>query len=272
MLDLFFLLKSVTGLLFLAIASYQDLKTTEISDKVVYLFLLLSILLNIIESITSSSLSPIENSFINGAILSLVGFIMYITGQWGAGDSFLLSAVGFLNPFSESLIFSLEYFFVLVIAGTIYVLLYSSFIFLKNKRAKQLVSKEFNKHLKGVFFVLSSTILFFFIYLINNSIIYLTISTTIFASLILYITLIYLKGVEESMVKRISVKNLKVGDVLKESKKWVGIDEKTLSIIRKTRKYVYIKEGVRFAPAFLIAFILILTMPNSLEHLISFLQ
>ncbi|MCS7106355.1 MAG: hypothetical protein NZ942_03500, partial [Candidatus Aenigmarchaeota archaeon] len=47
---------------------------------------------------------------------------------------------------------------------------------------------------------------------------------------------------------------LKVGDVLAESKLWEGITQKDLIKIKKSgKKYVVIKEGVRFAPAFPLA-------------------
>lgn len=56
--------------------------------------------------------------------------------------------------------------------------------------------------------------------------------------------------------KRIRVDKLKVGDVLVSFKRWRGITEKEIEAIKKSGKtFVTIKEGVRFAPAFLIAYL-----------------
>ena len=54
--------------------------------------------------------------------------------------------------------------------------------------------------------------------------------------------------------KRIPISELKVGDVPVDYKVWEGITEKELKKIKRSgRKYIWIKEGVRFAPAFPLA-------------------
>lgn len=272
MLDVLFWIKSAIGLVFLSIASYQDLKTTEISDKLLYLFIIVSVIINTLAYFSSRNKEIIVNSIINGMILSLIGALMYFTGQWGAGDSFLLAGVGFLNPLNQDIIFTLEYFFLLAISGMIYVILYSLTIFVKNEKAKKNVEMEFNKRSKIIGLIsllLLASISAFILTDIDELIL---ISNIIFVVLILSISFVYLKGIENSMVKKVRTKDVKVGDVLKESRKWVGIDEKMLKKLRRSRKFVYIKEGVRFAPAFLIAFILSITETNMLGWFISFLQ
>ncbi|MCD6482858.1 MAG: prepilin peptidase [Candidatus Aenigmarchaeota archaeon] len=272
MLDVLFWIKSAIGLVFLSIASYQDLKTTEISDKLLYLFILASVIINTLAYLSSRNKEIIANSIINGVILSLVGALMYFTGQWGAGDSFLLAGVGFLNPLNQDIVFTLEYFFLLAISGMIYVILYSFTIFVKNEKARKNVEREFNKRSKAIglisLFLLASISAF----ILTNSEKFIVASSIIFVVLILSISFVYLKGIENSMIKKVRIKDVKVGDVLKDSKKWVGIDEKALKKLRRSRKFVYIKEGVRFAPVFLIAFILLIAETNTLNSFISFLQ
>ena len=54
--------------------------------------------------------------------------------------------------------------------------------------------------------------------------------------------------------RRIHISKLKLGDVLLDNKLWEGITEKELKKLKKSRKkFVWIKEGVRFAPTFPIA-------------------
>jgi prepilin signal peptidase PulO-like enzyme (type II secretory pathway) len=73
----------------------------------------------------------------------------------------------------------------------------------------------------------------------------------------IYLLLKFVKVVEEvGFKKRISVSKLKVGDVLAEEKFWKGINEKEIEKIKKSgKKFVWIKEGVRFAPTFFLALI-----------------
>lgn len=65
------------------------------------------------------------------------------------------------------------------------------------------------------------------------------------------------------MIKRIPINRLKEGDVLLDFKVWRGITKKEIEELkRKKIKYVYIKEGVRYAPTFLFTLILIILEKN----------
>ncbi|MDD4563777.1 MAG: hypothetical protein PHF09_02800, partial [Candidatus Nanoarchaeia archaeon] len=78
---------------------------------------------------------------------------------------------------------------------------------------------------------------------------------------------------EKVLTKKISVKNLKVGDWLAEDieinkelikSDFKGISLKELRLIQKKKKFIIIKEGIPFAPAFIIAFILYLIFRSQL--------
>ena len=201
------------------IASYYDLKTTEIPDYLPIVMIAAGILLNLVNFLTTKNSEYLFLSIMNGIVFSAIGFSMYFAGQWGAGDAFLLAAVGFLIP--------------------------------KN------------------FFLIASSIIS---YLIFNSInLKLVIISTV-SSIILIILWIFSKSVEKSFIKRIPVSKLKVGDVLVESKRWDGITEKKLREIKRSgKKYVYIKTGVCFAPAFPIALIYTFLFGNSVINFIKLL-
>ena len=56
--------------------------------------------------------------------------------------------------------------------------------------------------------------------------------------------------------KKISVSKLREGDVLESSRIWEGITKEQLRKIKNSgKKYVKIKDGVRFAPSFSLALI-----------------
>jgi prepilin signal peptidase PulO-like enzyme (type II secretory pathway) len=65
----------------------------------------------------------------------------------------------------------------------------------------------------------------------------------------------FVKTVENvSFKKRIPVSKLKIGDVPLNYKIWEGLTEKQLKKIKKSGKdHIWIKEGVRFGPAFPLA-------------------
>jgi hypothetical protein len=67
----------------------------------------------------------------------------------------------------------------------------------------------------------------------------------------------FAKTVEDvGFKKRIKVSEIKEGDVPTDFKVWEGITKEQIKELKKSKKkYVWIKEGVRFAPAFTFALI-----------------
>jgi hypothetical protein len=73
-----------------------------------------------------------------------------------------------------------------------------------------------------------------------------------FLAIAMLLFLQYAKAVESDLFRRkVKAKDLRVGDVI-ISGKWRGITEEELEKYRKKGRDVWIKEGVRFAPVFLI--------------------
>ncbi len=238
--------------LFLIITSYQDLKTTEIDDKLPYLFSFLFILISLT-----------NNTFFNSLIIALtfytIGYIFYVTGQWGYGDTAILTTVGF----ALGSIFEFEkaflYLFNVFVFGALYIIAYSFVISFKNKKVRKVFSERVVKNknrLMLAFFVL--LIIFYLPYSFVLSYEYSLVLAFALSSLfvLLYLLMTYLKIVDRIVMKRkIPIEKLKVGDVIADSRLWRGITKKELQELRKKKKYVWVKEGVRFAPAFLLALI-----------------
>jgi len=61
------------------------------------------------------------------------------------------------------------------------------------------------------------------------------------------------------MIKKVKISELREGDVLLDFKVWRGITKEEIEDLKRRRvKYVFIKEGVRYAPTFLFSLILLI--------------
>ncbi|MCS7105985.1 MAG: prepilin peptidase [Candidatus Aenigmarchaeota archaeon] len=259
-----------------SIAGIWDLKTTEIPDSIPHAMILIALIIALARSFYEQSLFPLAYSLACGSILFVFGFALYYSGQWGGGDAKILSAVGFLIPniiksswfdrilpfpFSGMVSYTVNVFFV----GTAYMLLYSFVLALVNRKILTSFSKEV-KASSNLIMIFSLSLFFIFIALnlylchvfeipINFRFLFLNSLLPLVLTIGVFTVWKFTKSVEEvGFKKRIPVSKLKVGDVLAESKLWEGITQKELIKIKKSgKKYVRIKEGVRFAPAFPLA-------------------
>lgn len=282
------LLSAAIALIGSTIAGIWDLKTTEIPDEIPDVMIILGLTIVFIESVFSSNYWYLINSLIYGIGFFCFGFLMYYLGQWGGGDAKILSAIGFLLPFSPLpydylFPFPISFLFNVFIIGAVYMLAYAFIFALINRN----VISKFVKDIKGSRKVLSigSIILlisflalnwFFSNYLLNEqnvlSIVYNSL-LLLFASISLFILFKFARSVENFGFKmKVPVSKLKVGDVLLDSKVFEGITEKELKKIRRSgKRYVWVKEGVRFGLAFPIALIFTLFFGDSILFLIRFL-
>ena len=276
-----------------SIAAAFDLKTTEIPDKVPYTMIAAALIIYGVKSVIEWNYLPILNSVAVGILLFGFGFVMYYLGQWGGGDAKLLSAIGFLLPGSNVLSsifpstilwfpFPVSYLFNVFFVGAVYMLVYAFVLTLINKN----IIREFKHDIKASTntIILSSVALFVALlflnwsfakafqssniqsptvfniraYFVNNA---PTLLVNSLVPLVLTIGLFlvwkFVRAVENvAFKKRIHVTKLKVGDVLMKSKLWEGLTIKEIRQIKKSgKKYVWIKEGVRFAPAFPLALV-----------------
>ena len=77
----------------------------------------------------------------------------------------------------------------------------------------------------------------------------------------------YARAVESDLFRRkIKAKDLRAGDVLITGK-WRGITQEEIEKLRKKGGEVWIKEGVRFAPVFVIT-VLVTVFVGSVAHIL----
>jgi len=268
-----------------SIAAAWDLKTTEIPDVIPHVMIAFAIIFYAAQSYLTWSYWPLLNSSIAGLGLLGLGFVMYFTGQWGGGDAKILAAVGFLIPTYSTptmMPFAISYLMNVFIVGAGYMIVYALAIATMNKKV---LWKFFDsiKASKNVF-LLGSVALFAALLAGNYYImrflglafsIEAAFSNSLFplaATIVLFVMWKFAKSVEDfGFKKKIRASQLKVGDVLFDSKIWDGITEKQLKKIRASgKKDIWIKEGVRFAPAFPLALLFTLYLGDGFLFFLKF--
>lgn len=229
-----------------AIAGLWDLITTEVPDEIPALMIVLSIANWFVYGSSTGDFYPLFSSLVIGTVVLAIGLLMYQKNQWGEADAWILAAIFYAIPVYKGL-FIVEYLPNLLIVSTIYLIIYSVILGLLNKKIVKFYLEDLYKN-KLV--ILSSTVGVLILYFIFSY--YQRPFTYEFIFLLLFFIYFwrYARVIENSLFKkRISVKDLKVGDVL-ISTKWVGLTEAEVEKLKKTRKTVEIKEGVRFVPVF----------------------
>lgn len=271
------------------IAAIWDLKTTEVPDQLPYIMIAIALLFYGYQSIVEWSFWPIINSLVYGLAFLGFGAFMYYIGQWGGADSWILAAVGFLLPaapqgFTSAILpFPVSYFINLFIVGAVYMLLYAFIFALRNK----VILLGFVSDLKASANVLvigsiGSLILFYVAGLNITKMFYGAIDFTrafymslypLFSIGVLYIVWRFAKSVElHGFRKKVPVGKLKVGDMLLSERKLIGVTEEQIKALKKSgKKYVEIKDGVRFAPAFPLALLATLFYGDLIFFLINFI-
>ncbi len=237
-----FLFKIAIAILFLTKFSIDDLKTTEVKDFEVYIFFSICCILGLTHLLLLNDIELFKLYLISVSFGLMLSVFLYLFGHWGIGDSYILTSLSllFLFPsFLSFLFFYLILFWFSFYFALIYAILFS-------------IVKKFKLFLSFLILIILAISFFLFFIFSKNFFISLFFSTL----LIIFPSYFLFKEVEKKMIKKIHVKNLKVGDVLKDFKQWRGITQEEIEKIRKKYKYVEIKEGIRFLPTFLISLII----------------
>jgi len=271
-------------------AGLWDLKTTDIPDKIPHLMIVAGISIAVAESFLQSNYWIFVNSLISGGSLFAIGFLMYYFGQWGGGDAKILSAIGFLIPSVPSqfpgrivLPFPASFLFNVFLIGTVYMILYAVAYAVMNKKLFNIFLKDIKGNQKvlylgsiGIFFSFLSINYFLSTYLLDYFNLPFAITNSVlllFGTIGIYVIFRFAKVVQDyGFTKKIPISKLKVGDVLLENKLFEGITEKELKKLKDSgKKFVYVKEGVRFGMAFPIALLFTLYLGDAFLFFIRFL-
>ncbi|MBI5347284.1 MAG: prepilin peptidase [Candidatus Aenigmarchaeota archaeon] len=244
------------------VSGIWDLRTTEIPDGIPTLMAFFGVFGWLMYS--ANSLVPLIYSAVFGTALLIAGWLMYRLGQWGGGDAKLFAAVAYMLPIWQNRIFAIDFVANLFIVGAVYIMIYALAAGIKNPNTFRLYKKDLAKNKKTVaaMLIVALGLCFSMLYVSKRAGIELLLPAMLFGLVLFWR---YGVVVEQHVFrKRIASSELRQGDVMLESKKWDGIAESEISFIRREKKYVTIKDGVRFGPVFSIAFIITLFYGNLL--------
>ncbi|MEK6817251.1 MAG: prepilin peptidase [Nanoarchaeota archaeon] len=260
------------ALVWMIFAVVQDLKKREIANWVNFSLIIFAIGFRFFYSLFNGTEDGTGFNFFYQGLIGLgiffiLGNLLYYCRMFAGGDAKLLFALGAILPFSENFFVNLKvfalFFVLFLFSGAVYGLFVSgALIFSHFKGFKKEFLKQFkqNKNL----FILSLFLALFFIILgfSDSFMIY-------FGILIFILPYFYLsaKSIDEvCMIKKISPKNLTEGDWLYKDvmvgnrvikKSWNGLTKKEIKLLRKN-KYVLVRQGIPFSPAFLISFLILI--------------
>jgi Flp pilus assembly protein protease CpaA len=281
-----FIIASVT-IIALIIASATDLKKREVPDWLNFSLIPLGLGIRLIWSLTTNDYSFIISGLIGFAVFFIIALIMFYTGQWGGGDSKMLMGLGALLGLELNINSTLISFLInTVIVGSIYGLLWSLVLVIKNRKKFILELKNITRSIKLIRKIM---IALFFVLLIVIIVIPGALNKVLVLSLLVFVfstfyLLIFIKAVERScMLRYVKPTEVTEGDWIAKdiyiSNKYIsgpkdlGIEKsqlnKLISFYKKGKiKRVLIKVGIPFVPSFLLAYILTLAFGNLLFSLI----
>lgn len=260
-------------------AIFQDLRKREIANWINFSLIAFGLFYRLTYFVYNNDFLFFLSGLAGLGIFILIGNLFYYTNLFGGGDAKLLMAYGVLLPFSnfsELFLSGSIFIFLLLFGGFLWSLLYSIYISLSQlnqfKRAFNAISCKNDILIKiSIGF---SFILFFCSFLLGKMFLFILGLLGIF----LLFLLLYVKGVDILLYRKISVNDLMVGDIImnynKKSKFYeksgkTVLNDNILNRIKKNTNNVVIKDGVPFAPAFLISFSLLIAFKEFFFEVLS---
>ncbi|MFB6199823.1 MAG: prepilin peptidase [Candidatus Nanohaloarchaea archaeon] len=277
---MYLLFSHITVFSILFIASVFDLKTTEVPDVFPAAGIVGGIVLHLMASLPQLNIDtlfsiqtlltnpvtyfqalgdPLLLSLVVGVVFSIIGWSMYFTNMWGGADAFLLSMIGFGAPFPVSgvqLLYPMEFLFNMVFAGFLYTMVFAVYKAAWRPEVFSLTLKKIEEERKRVLVEVSAVSAFSLVNMIHSPVVGASTFVMFLLLIIVYRFLMVIQ--EEVMVEEVAVEELEGGEVLgKEEElggKIKGITEEEIKELDKDE--VEIREGIRFVPVFLIAFLI----------------
>jgi Flp pilus assembly protein protease CpaA len=255
------------GIVGFGLAGYWDLRYTEFPDWLPYSMIILALVVRGVFAFAGNDWWILGNSVFVGVIFLSLGLLLYFSKQWGDGDAWLLGALGFLFPSRLGLgginffPFPMTLLFNFLFVSLVYLIIYSIMLGAKNRD----VNRKYMDYLRkekprfiwfSVFFFAVSWFFAFITYFwFSFEINYTMILLPFLLTFILFFSY-YAKTVEKYLFKRrVRTSELREGDVIVDGR-WRGLTKKEIAEIKGKKKYVWVKEGVRFAPVFVITMLI----------------
>ncbi len=209
-----------------ALAGAFDLKTTEIPDEISLGMVAAGLIINLTWTVVEWNPVYIFQSASIGSVFFTFGLVMYLLGQWGGGDTKVLTGLGTLVPvapifgtqisifpFPAALIINI------FLVGALYMIVYAGIFSIINKGILSDFKKRVKNDLLRILLISSLPLLVLFIGIARAGwvldIFYILLLVPMIALLLVIIRL--LKSVEQmGFMQEISTDKLRPGDMLAE--------------------------------------------------------
>src|SRR3989338_1575882 len=278
----------------LAAASFTDIKKREVPDWLNYGLVVFGLGTNLLLSVAFWTWTFISYSVFGMLALFAIAYFMFYAGQWGGGDSKMLIGLGsifglpffFTSPYIDVSSFIISFWFNLLITGTIYALLWSAFLAVKNRKrfAKELKSGLRKKaKTRKLVLLIALAILAASVAFKEPRLKLLLMAEQAFLSLPFFLS-VFSKSVERAgMLKLVKpqaltegdwiAKNVVVGNRIITGPKDLGVSKKQIFLLNRLHgqgkvKRILIKVGIPFVPGFFAALLLTIAYGNLLMLLL----
>ncbi len=201
----FYLLRVIVLLIGSAIASYTDLKSGYIYDKITYPMIAIGLIINLFEK-------ELIQIYLLAGIVFVLGYLLYFTGKIGGGDVKLFIGVSLLMPFLNS---SIPFILlVLFSSGVISIVVLS--VYYSIKYFKKGIELNLIKSKLPVTLFLSILLIVYFYFLYNFKVISLIpFIALIVIAVCALIFLLLEKGIrKEFFLKKIKLKDLEEDEII----------------------------------------------------------
>ncbi len=252
------------ALIWIVFAMVQDLKKREVANWLNFSLIAFALSYRAFYASLFHDWGFFIFGLLGFAIFFVLAYAFYYGRVFAGGDAKLLMGIGAVLPFrsySGLLFNSLFFLFLLFFLGAIYSLAFSIYLIGKNRKSflsNFRINLSKNAALFALAIIASAILLFFtpkFTY-------WLLVALLLMLLPLLYS---YLKAIESAcMIKLISPWKLTEGDWLEKDVKlrgqWIrksvhGLSTEEIKLLKKYKKKVWIKDGIPFIPAFLLAFL-----------------
>ena len=248
-----------------ALAGLWDLRTTEVPDDIPYLMTVLGLTYWFVIGTSTGNMQPFLTALIVGSVALVAGLALYAKGKWGGADAWMLAAILYMVPLVGSELTLISYVMNFFIVSLVYLVAYTIVLGARHHIFGR-VASELRKQALTVFAVpaVYGLLILFFSVLMRTTIAVHLFVLSFALFLFLAVFWVYSRVIERTIfVRTIPVTKLKPGDVLKETR-WVGVTEAEIEALKRTKRTVTIKDGVRFVPVFAITLAVTLIYGNVL--------
>lgn len=254
-------------LLWIIAATFQDVRTTEISDWLSFSLIGVVLLYRAAYATISHDARFFWFGLLGMAFFAGVAYILYYSKAFAGGDAKLLIGLGGVLPassYSSLLIYGLLLVGLIFAAGVVWSLVYTVYRVARRPRGFGRLFVREVKHLKKLLicFALLAVVAFIVLALANVLIGLAFVAVFVFLGLLM----VYVRVFEKHyLIRKKQPKELMEGDWLVQSVRFGnkhieatvhGLSLKEIELLKKHRMSVVIREGIPFTPGFLFGFLL----------------